>query len=90
MKLRKLGFIGLFVFLLCLVCCSEKASRISDETARNLIEQMPFGKNHKSGLCFGVVGYENFLEIDKNDGIILVGVDCENVEHLLINKPEKD
>ena len=72
----------IFILLL-LVSCSVNISKVPDKYAKDVAEKMTYVKDHKTGLCFGVIASRKTARPNQS-GLGIVCVPCDQVRNYLV------
>lgn len=74
------------VLTLLLVACTPRPITTSAENAVTATDKMVYVKDHRTGLCFGVMSSYAPSIIDDTNSISATNVPCDAVKDRLINK----
>ena len=83
MKFQKM-ILTLMMCVMFLAGCSAKPREVDDERAKQIAKQIKYLKDHRVGLCYGVIAV-SVNGIDQDGGLGMTEVPCDKVNNLLVN-----
>jgi hypothetical protein len=81
--MKKIVLIGL-VMIATLTSCAQKASKVSNENAKEFVSEATYTKDNRTGMCYAVVASKTSF-INPQQGMSFTWVPCEQAEKF-INK----